>query len=198
SASVTITGTVNWAGGSMTGAGATTVPAGATLNLTTGLGNHLFLARTLNNAGTAILTQGGTSGTVFFLQAGTFNNQAGGVFDVRADRGINSNGGTNLFANAGVVRKSAGTGLSTVGVPFNNNGTVEVQTGTLEFSNGGTSSGAFNVSQGATLEFGGGTHTLTAASSINAPGATLNLTSTITIAGSYDAGTTLITSNASF
>ena len=126
SANVNVTGTANWSGGTMTGAGATNIPAGATLNLTTGLNNHLFLARALNNAGTAILTQGGASGTVFFLQSGTFNNQAGGVFDIRADRGINSNGGTNLFANAGVVRKSAGTGLSTVGIPFNNNGTVEV------------------------------------------------------------------------
>ena len=199
SANVNVTGTANWSGGTMTGAGATNIPAGATLNLNTGLNNHLFLARTLNNAGTAILTQAGASGTVFFLQSGTFNNQAGGVFDIRADRGINSNGGTNLFANAGVIRKSAGTGLSTVGVPFNNNGTVEVQTGTLEFSNGGTSSGAFNVGQGTTLEFGGGAHTLTAASSVNAANAAVSFSSgTVTVAGSYNAGTTTIGSAATF
>src|SRR6185503_5019131 len=86
---------------SLSSTGTTNIPAGATLNLNTGLNNHLFLARPLNNSGTTILTQAGQSGTVFFLQRGTFNNQAGGVFDVRAARGINSNGGTNLFSNAG-------------------------------------------------------------------------------------------------
>src|SRR6185503_11158327 len=119
SVSLSSTGTLNWRGGTMSGTGTTNIPAGATLNLNTGLNNHLFLARTLNNSGTTILTQAGQSGTVFFLQGGTFNNQSGAVFDVRADRGISSNGGTNLVSNAGTFRKSAGTGLSTVGVPFN-------------------------------------------------------------------------------
>src|SRR6266536_3931762 len=188
---LTINGTLNWSGGVMSGTGATNIPNGATLNLNTGSSNHLFLQRTLNNSGTAILTQVGQSGTVFFLQSGTFNNLAGSVFDLRADRGINSNGGTNLCSNAGTFRKSAGTGLSTVGVPFNNTGTIEVQTGTLEFSNGGTSSGAFNVSPGGTLEFGGGTHTLQASSSINAANAAVSFSGgTVNVAGSYNAGTT--------
>src|SRR4029077_11154374 len=119
SGNVTINGTLNWSGGVMSGTGSTNIPTGATLNLNTGSNNHLFLQRTLNNSGTAILTQAGQSCTVFFVQSGTFNNLTNSLFDLRADRGINSNGGINLFSNAGTFRKSAGTGLSTIGIPLN-------------------------------------------------------------------------------
>ncbi len=47
---------------------------------------------------------------------------------------------------------------TTVAVTFNNTGTVDVQTGILNFTNGGTHSGNFNVAADTVLGFGGGTH----------------------------------------
>ena len=90
------------------------------------------------------------------------NNQPGALFDVRADRGVSSNGGTNVINNAGTFRKSTTSGTSAIGVPFNNTGSVQVQTGRLELNNGGTGNGAFTVSATTTLDLGGGTHTLQA------------------------------------
>ena len=83
------------------------------------------------------------------------------------------------------------TGISGVDIPFNNTETVDLQTGTLSFNDGGTSSGPFNAAAGTTLVFGGGSHTLQASSNINASAATVNFSGgSIAIAGSYNAGTT--------
>jgi hypothetical protein len=154
----------------------------------------VFLSRTLNNAGTVRVTS--TSAFErFFFSGGTLNNQNGGLFDLRSDRGLTNNGGTNAVNNSGTFRKSVATGSSNIGIPFNNAGIVDIQTGTLSFSNGGTSSGAFNAASATTLEFGSGTHTLQASSTINAPTATVVFSAgTATLAGAYTAGTTTITS----
>jgi hypothetical protein len=56
-------------------------------------------------------------------------------------------GGASTFENAGTFRKSAGAGTTTVSIPFNNTGTVDVQAGILALD-GGTSSGNFNAAAG--------------------------------------------------
>src|SRR5207249_3165077 len=156
-----VSGTLNWSNGIMSGGGLTTVAAGATFTLA---GGQPRLERTLNNSANVVLT----STSSFFINGGTFNNQSGAVFDIQANVGIfDSTPGT--FNNGGTLRKSAGTATSTISLPLNNTGTVEVQTGTLNFSSGGTHSGPFSASNGATLQFGGGTHTLAATASVNAP-----------------------------
>ncbi len=71
-------------------------------------------------------------------------------------------GSSGVFNNEGMFRKVVGPGLTHVVVTFNNSGTVEAQTGTIEFSNGGVHTGVFTGP--ATIEFGGGTHTLGVAS----------------------------------
>ena len=160
---------------------------------------NLFLQRTLNNAGTAVMTATSTFER-FLLTNGTFNNLSGGVFNLQADRGLVSNGGTNAFNNAGTFRKNTTTGTSVIGIPFNNTGTVEVQTGILELNNGGTSSGAFNVSAAAAINFAGGTKTLQAGSSISAPTSTITFSGggTTTVGGDYNAGATTVASNVTF
>ena len=78
----------------------------------------------------------------------TFNNQPGGVFDIRTDLGLDlSSPGT--FNNAGTFRKSVTTGTSTVTIAFNNTGTVDLQTGTLSYG------GNFTQTAGATVLSGG-------------------------------------------
>ena len=59
------------------------------------------------------------------------------------------------IANAGLFEKTGGTGLSVISAAFDNTGTVEVTTGTLEFSGGflnsGTILGTLTTSHGHTF-----------------------------------------------
>src|SRR2546426_8442033 len=75
------------------------------------------------------------------------------------------------FSNAGTFRKSAGTGTSTISLPFNNTSTVEVQTGTENFATSVNYTDLVNSITASGLQIGSGTHTLSAVSSINAPNA---------------------------
>src|SRR5437773_4949556 len=79
------------------------------------------LERVLNNGANAVLT----SVSSFFIDGESHNNQPGTVLDRQANVAIfDSVPGT--FSNAGTFRKSAGTGTSTISLPFNNTSTVEV------------------------------------------------------------------------
>ncbi|HEY9690604.1 MAG TPA: Calx-beta domain-containing protein [Oculatellaceae cyanobacterium] len=55
--------------------------------------------------------------------------------------------------NAGILKKTVGTGTTTISTQFNNTGTVQVQTGTLNLTGGGSSSGNWSLSNGAALQF---------------------------------------------
>jgi hypothetical protein len=98
-----------------------------------------------NDAGVLSLSGGGYA---------NFYNQAAGTYDFVRDGGINSDG---TFYNAGLVRKSGGSS-SAISAGFNNlGGTIEVDSGTLSLSGGGTSAGGtFNVAAGAALDLTGG------------------------------------------
>ena len=65
---------------------------------------------------------------------------------------INYGCGSELVINQGVVRKSGGTGTTTIQPQFNNSGTLDVQTGTVNL-NKGQGSGVFLPEAGATLIF---------------------------------------------
>ena len=84
----------------------------------------------------------------------------GGLYDIQSDRGIdlldvgNGQHASGNFVNLGTLRKSAGVGTSIISAPLNNSGgTLEVQTGILSVTDGGTfTDGIFNVSGGAFLD----------------------------------------------
>ncbi len=85
-----------------------------------------------------------------------FYNLPAALFDVRNDAEFNWVGdvGLGYFENAGRFIKSAGTGATRCSyAEFDNlsGGTVEVQTGHLEFAAGGTSSGVFIIAAGSTV-----------------------------------------------
>ena len=61
--------------------------------------------------------------------------------------------GTELLVNQGVLRKSGGTGTTTINALFNNSGTLDVQTGTVNLNSTGQGSGVFLPEAGATLIF---------------------------------------------
>ena len=99
-------------------------------------------------------------GTGNLIVSGTLNNNATGVIDFQSDGGLAGNGVIN---NAGVIRKSAGTGVSRVGPSSNSDlwlnqlgGTLDAESGTLRLDqlreNQGTG-GVWNAAAGATLDF---------------------------------------------
>ncbi|HVU35716.1 MAG TPA: PEP-CTERM sorting domain-containing protein [Opitutaceae bacterium] len=145
----------NWGGGSLTfsGGGGLAVGNGATLNITgTGV-THDFNSTALTNHGN-IAWSGGTLSTG--NSGGITNN--GTFTDTASDAIQNAFGGTSGFANSGHYEKD-GFGTTTLGVTFNNTGTVDVNQGTLTFSGGGSNAAGapFNVANGAGLEFSNGT-----------------------------------------
>ena len=157
---VTVAGASSWLAGTQTGAGTTRYDGALSLS---GAGNKLISGgRTVELNGTTTWS-GNTAANNNALQfagatlvnAGTFNDQnAFASF-------IDHVSGTNAFNNTGTYNKQANT-VTSVEAVFNNTGTVNVNAGTMLFQ--GTSStsstGVFNIANGATLEFRNGSHTL--------------------------------------
>ncbi len=134
--------------------------------ITLSAGTNILDTATLNNNGTMTWI----AATFYMNNSAVLNNQSGALFDLTGNHTMSVSAGTaGTFNNSGTFRKSAGTGTSSIDDPFNNTGTVEVQTGTVVMSSGGTSTGAFDVSSGALLNFSTGSHTFNAG--VTLPGA---------------------------
>src|SRR6267154_377249 len=176
-------GTLLWSGGTMSGTGVTSIGGGGVLTIN---GNATLTGRTLNNGGTGTWDAGNiTAGS-----SAVFNNLAGATFDITFDGHASVATAPATFSNAGLFRKTAGTVSTIIGPQFNNSGAVEVHTGTVSLGGGGTHTGNFNNSAGATLEFGGGNHVLavgslvTGAGTVNVSGGTLTANGTFDVTGS--------------
>jgi hypothetical protein len=172
---LTITGRFTWAGGSMIGGSVVNANGGLVLSGTT---TRTLDGDTFNNAGAATWTG---SGDLVMGHGAVFNNLATATFDVQTDQSIiNPLGGTATFNNAGTFSKSAGTGPTTVQAVFSSPGPVQINSGTLSSSVGGSISGS--VSNSGTLSIGTGiTFPISGAYSgtgtlLVSPNARLNLT----------------------
>jgi hypothetical protein len=187
SATFTANGSFEWSGGAMLGGGTTVIPAGVTLTIDDAA--NATLSRKVNNSGSAVF-----SGARWDFDGGVFTNESGASFALKSDADFNALS-ASTFNNAGTFTKSPGTGTTHVRPGFNNSGTVDVKSGTLSLDGGGTSTGGFKAENGATLEFGGGTHDLSAASSSVTDAGTVGFAgATVTLGGTYAVtGTTLIT-----
>ena len=150
-----VTGRLDWLGGTMDGeGGSATIAAGAEMRIS-GDDHKRLRNQTINNAGTVVWTGAG----MLFGSSGVFNNQAGGVFEIQSDSTFlwwdRLAYGWPTFNNAGILRKSEGTGTTTFdSVTFNNTGTVEVQSGTLAFQGGYTQTDGATMLTGGTLRSG--------------------------------------------
>src|SRR5207237_454942 len=124
-----VSGLLTWSGGTMAGTGVTNANGGLTWN-----GAATLDTRTFNNAGAAVVTVGGV-----FSNGAVFNNLAGATFDDRANATFSQVGSATVsFNNAGTFTRSVGTGTASFSrIAFNNSGTTQVQTGTLDLSGGG-------------------------------------------------------------
>ena len=158
---VTITGTVGWTGGTMSGTGRTIIANTGTLNITGG--GVKTLSRTLENNGTMNWSAGDIA-----MNGGTIDNKTDAIFNATATARIENFGGTNAMNNAGTVAQSVASPTD-IDVPFNTSGTVTAS-GTLQFFRGGATTGTatFNISGG--LVFAGLSYNLAAGASVSGPG----------------------------
>ena len=147
----------DWTGGRQTGGG-TTLLAPGSMSTFAGTADKVLDGRTLDNFGTLAWTDTGA----ISMPGSTINNKAGALFDIQTDADllIPQGGGlpSGAFNNAGIFRKSGGTGLTefpplaSVPITFNNTGTLDVQTGIVGFNAALTNAGLFRVAGGASIE----------------------------------------------
>ncbi len=189
-ADITVSGLYTWTGGTMEGAGTTYANGGMVINSDAIKRFH----RPIVNAG--MLTWSGTGGIWAYEAEATFTNLASGTFEMQSDANFTDAYARGpAFNNAGIVRKTGGTGTTIIGVVFNNSGTVEIQTGTLALYGGGTHSGTFTISPGATLQFNNGTHTLNSGATVSGDGSVVFSGGATTLNDTYSiAGTTTFSS----
>ncbi len=157
-----ITSAMNWTGGGLgaaSGAGGTArvLPA-ATLSLapaaTVGLqGYTLELAGTGTWSATQTLQTG--SGAVVRVDAGA-------TLAITADPTINTalGGAAPLLDNQGTITRSTSLNPVTIAVPFNQAGTLNIQSGIVNIADGGTMAGPVNESPGTVLLFSNGSVSL--------------------------------------
>jgi hypothetical protein len=168
-----------WTGGTMAGSGVVMILG--TLQIT-GSGTKYLTGGTLCNAGWVLW-----SGGVIDMPCGAhpvISNLVSGTFDVAFDGTlVKESDFCPTVYNAGLWRKSAGTGTAEIADVFNNSGTVEVQSGQMNLARGGGGAGHFVLASGTTLEFSGGTYTLDEGGGISSnalvrvTGATVNFNS---------------------
>jgi hypothetical protein len=161
---------VNWASG--TASTNVNIAASGVLNMITTGGKTLNSPMT--NAGTITWSGGDVA---FQNYSGGYNssleNLPGAVVDIQFDNRsfYNGYGGTRAyFHNAGILKKTAGTGTSTISLVFNNDGVVLAQTGTINFNTGGRIESAFSAAAGAKINFNGGTFSYNTPPTLSGPG----------------------------
>jgi RHS repeat-associated protein len=187
-----LTGSMLWSGvSSMTGAGITTIHSGSglTINATA----NFDTGRSLNNDGAI----NWSAGNITISHGASLTNQADGTFNdevASAGWGIyNAFGGTPAsFTNAGTFNAIGTVAYSSyIAVPFSSTGSVTVTSGTLNLQGGGSASGVFTV--GGTLDFTQTAFTLAAASSVTGIGTVRFYgNDATTVAGTYNASATTI------
>ena len=138
---LTVNNHITWTAGTLGGQAPLVANEGITLN-----GQMLFLnGRRIYNMGAATWS----AGTVFTGNGSVISNAAGATFDITFDaRTYAWFPGTRSFINAGLLRKTGGTGMATITDSIQNLGTIEVRSGTLSIA-------AFVQTAGATLLQGG-------------------------------------------
>lgn len=179
---IVIPGMFAWTGGTIGSAGSIlTLLANGGITLNGGSRN--LNGGTIINSSNAVWTVGALTCN----NTAVFSNAPNALFDLQADgSAVILNSGTPLFANGGTIRKTSGSGTSTIGIPCNNAALVEVESGTLNLNAGGTNSGQFTIAAGAVLSFGAGTHLLQSGSTLSGSGAVSVGTGIVNVQGTMN------------
>jgi hypothetical protein len=185
SAAITATQHLTWTGGTMEGSGRTASTGRMSLS-----SSNLFVnQRTLENRGTARFAL--ADGSLFLNSGARLVNAPGATLTVDAPSGLLreigwQNNEQPTFDNQGLLVK-AGAGTVRLRPHFDHGGVVEVQAGTLELYDTGTTTGSatgsFVVSNGALLHFSGG-YTLDPGSNVSGPG-NVRFAAAVTANGGY-------------
>ncbi len=196
-------------GGNLTANGAVTITASGMFEWQSGTisGNGLANSGTITISAAANVSLNGrltNSGTINhtgignLVLVGTITNDVNATYDFQNDAGLFGIPGANFLNNSGTIKKTGGSGLSTIGMPipnsndsslnFNNTGgTLDGQSGTLQLlaTSGASTGGMFNAATGAVLDLVpnrgarfAGTFTGTGGGTVQLSGGTLNVTDT--------------------
>jgi hypothetical protein len=130
---ITVAGTLNWTGGSMSDPGITEISTTGRLNIPSGGGTRVLNAsRELVNKGlvswTGTASLSAHSGTLIYNE---------GTIDLASDAALVNQAGAGVrpeLRNLGTVVKSAGAGTSTLDVTFKNPGILKAQSGVLQIA----------------------------------------------------------------
>ncbi|HKR63539.1 MAG TPA: hypothetical protein VJZ00_07385 [Thermoanaerobaculia bacterium] len=167
-AAVTLDGG-KWKGGDMTGTGTTTLNAGKTFELSTGTLKKL--QRNFTNNG-LVFTQ--TLPAALTLEnAAVFANNSLVELQANTNFFCTCTPTPSIFHNTatGTLRTTIASGTSNFLTTVNNDGTVDVQTGILNFLAGGTHTGAFTAGANTFLSFGGASDSFSSAVTVGGTGA---------------------------
>ena len=193
-----IAGVLPWTSGSIVSGSTLTVATNGLLVLAGNSAGDYDIYGTLTNAGTVRLVSGNLQ---LWCNPGQLINLPGALVDITTNNTIDHGCGGELLVNYGTVRKSGGTGASTINCVLNNFGLIDVQTGTVNINGGDTANsvGVFQTEAGAALDF---VNNFTANSGVQFTGAGTNLLtggtftlnglvtfSNLTLAGASLAGT---------
>ncbi|QEY32758.1 hypothetical protein EVJ50_11500 [Synechococcus sp. RSCCF101] len=204
-----VSGTTDWSGGILSGSGY--FGAGGSLLIS---GNPTLSGRTLTHANAGPGSVLASGGQLDIDDGGTFLNNTGASFAIDAATSSTAaldhdNGATGTFTNLGTLTKTgAGTlevasGVFTGDLVFSNAGTFNITAGTVNLGGSdGSSTGAFNLTSGATLGLPSSTLTLASSSTIGGEGTvaisggTLNTADAPTIATNVSLSSGTLTSTA--
>jgi hypothetical protein len=123
--SLNISGELDWySGGWIQTTGTTDIKPGGKAYIN----SQAFLANgTFKNEGSTVVQ--GSSNSILMYGNSLINNS--GTFDIQNDENIS--GTSQTFINTGTFKKSAGTGTSKLSLNFQQTGTIQAASGTLEF-----------------------------------------------------------------
>jgi hypothetical protein len=181
SGDLAVSGLIAWTGGTLSGGGSLTAQGGIQIS-----GQETLDTLSLTNTGSATCT----GGTVTMQNGAVFNNNSSLTAQVASGfqaNWVEGTGAVPTVNNAGSLIMS-GSGIAQFALPFNNSGSVSLQSGVLTLGGGSgtsTSSGSFTGAGGATLYLEGAQQ-LTNSSSINADNVVFAGAS-VADAGSYSA-----------
>ncbi len=154
----TITGgAINWVAGAHLHD--MTIGVESTVNVT----GSALIGSWVDNSGIFRCADGASLGSPYGATGIAFVNQPGALLELQGNNPFgfgNGSAGSSSLVNLGVFRKSGGNDVVTLsGIAITNTGTIDVQSGTLRFGDGGRLGGVFQTGPGGVIELLGGSFT---------------------------------------